>query len=48
MRFDPVELALGSPDASTFELEVLRELERTIGFDAAFYAVKGEPSTTST
>lgn len=46
MAFDPIGLANDAPDERTFERETLDALARSVGFDAAFFAVKGAPSTT--
>jgi hypothetical protein len=46
MAFDPIALAHDVDDAFTFEHAVLQELARSIGFDAAFFAAKGDPPTT--
>lgn len=46
MPFDPLEIANDAPDERTFERETLDALARTIGYDAAFFATKGAPSTT--
>ena len=43
---DPVALALQTPDAQSFERAALDELDRCIGFDAAFFATKLGPPTT--
>lgn len=45
MSFDPIVLANEAPDETTFDRAVLELLERSIGFDAAFLAIKGEPAT---
>ncbi len=46
MTFDPIALANEVPDEQTFDRALLDNLDRVVGFDAAFFAVKGEPSTT--
>lgn len=46
MPFDPIGLANDAPDEQTFERAALDALYRTVGFDAAFFAAKGAPSTT--
>ena len=46
MSFDPIELAQATTVASTFERVVLEELQRQVGFDAAFFATKGDSATT--
>jgi spermidine synthase len=46
MSFDPIELAQSATLASTFERAVLEELQRHVGFDAAFFATKGDSATT--
>lgn len=46
MDLDPLALANAAPDARTFERETLASLGASVGFDAAFFAVPGEPPTT--
>lgn len=46
MTFDPIALANEVPDAATFDRAVLAAFERSVGFDAAFFAIRGEPPTT--
>lgn len=46
MIFDPIALANEVPDQATFDRVVLDLLAQRIGFDAAFFAVKGEPAAT--
>ncbi|AKU98374.1 Spermidine synthase [Labilithrix luteola] len=45
MPFDPIALANEVPDEATFDRAVLDLLGRSVGFDAALFAVKGEPPT---
>ncbi len=45
MIFDPIALANEAPDETTFDRAVLDLFDRSIGFDAAFFAIKGEPAT---
>ena len=46
MTFDPIALANETPDEATFDRAVLALLKRSVGFDAAFLAIKGAPATT--
>ena len=46
MSFDPIELAQSATLASTFERAILEELQRHVGFDAAFFASNGDYATT--
>jgi spermidine synthase len=46
MIFDPIALADEVPDEVTFDRAVLDHLSRSVGFDAAFCAIKGESPTT--
>jgi SAM-dependent methyltransferase len=46
MTFDPLGLADAIPDAAAFERQTLAALERSVGFDAAFFATAGAPPTT--
>lgn len=46
MTFDPIALANEVPDEVTFDRAVLDLLDRSVGFEAAFFAIKGEPTTT--
>ena len=46
MIFDPIALANEAPDAATFDRAVLDAFERSVGFDAAFFAIQGEPPAT--
>lgn len=41
MRVDPIGLADACATAEAFEVEVLRALERAVGFEAAFFMVAG-------
>lgn len=43
---DPIALAQETPDAATFERLVLDQLAHVVGFEAAFFATKGDPPTT--
>jgi spermidine synthase len=45
MTFDPIALANEVPDAATFDQATLDLLDRCVGFDAAFLAIKGEQAT---
>ncbi len=45
-HFDPVELALEPGDPLEWEHALLQQLQREIGFDAAFFAAKGAAPTT--
>lgn len=44
--FDPVALAAESPSAEAFERAVLERLQRSVGFDVAFFATLGARPTT--
>lgn len=44
-RFDPVALAAESPSAEVFEHAVLEQLQRSVGFDVAFFATLGASPT---
>jgi hypothetical protein len=46
MPLDPIALANEVLDQATFDRAVLDHLGRSVGFDAAFIAVKGEPPAT--
>jgi spermidine synthase len=45
MTFDPIALAHEAPDEATFDRAVLDALHRSVGFDAAFLAIMGDPTT---
>lgn len=46
MTFDPIALANEVPNAAAFDRAVLDALERSVGFEAAFFAIDGEAPTT--
>jgi SAM-dependent methyltransferase len=46
MTFDPLGLADAIPDHAAFERKTLAALQRSVGFDAAFFATVGAPPTT--
>lgn len=46
MAFDPIALAHEVPDEATFDRAVFDVLQHDVGFDAAFFAWKGDPTTT--